>query len=109
MPHASVASRCHHLIRGIIEVNWTYEIDAILEQEGKLEPLSMRVSEPIYDESGNDFYCIVNAPTLFKTEKKIYGADQEQAKSLALNFAKKMLCDKKIMDKEGLPIAFLIE
>jgi hypothetical protein len=87
-------------------MNWIYEIDAVLDRDGKLEPFSLKISEPICDESGNDFYCIVHAPTLFNTEKKIYGADQEQAKSLALTFAKKVLSDKHLMDKEGLPIVF---
>jgi hypothetical protein len=77
-------------------MNWIHEIDTFIKKDNKKLRLRLRISAPIYNKSDNDYYCLIDAPKLFHEKKKIYGADKEQAKSLALTFANNILSEKNI-------------
>ena len=78
-----------------------YLIDVFLEDEGTRSPFQLRVSRPNKTDGETDYYCLVNAPALFKGDKKIFGASEEQARELALQFVKQLLGDRKLIDNNG--------
>lgn len=85
-------------------MNSVYEINAFLEDDTGKHLFYLKISEPIRGETGEDYYCNVHAPLLFKEDKRIYGVDQNQAKSLALQFVKQMVVGKRLVDGTGKPI-----
>jgi hypothetical protein len=62
----------------------------------------LRVTGPIY--GNNDYYCRVHAPALIAKDADIYGVDAEQARVLAIDFAKSLLEGKKLINGRGVPI-----
>ena len=78
-----------------------YVIDVFIEDKGICNPLRLRVSRPNKTDGEADYYCLVDAPALFKGDKKIFGASEEQARELALQFVKQLLDDRKLIDKNG--------
>ena len=80
---------------------YSYEISAFLDENGKVRPFYLRISGPVQDIEGGDYFCSVHAPALFSEDKKIYGADEKQAQDLALQFVKQMLGNKRLIDKDG--------
>ena len=80
------------------------EIRAFLEDGEELIPFTLRISEPLLDVEGGDYYCTLNAPKLFEREKKIYGADENQAKMLSIQFIKKLLGKKRMTNEDHNPI-----
>jgi hypothetical protein len=80
-------------------------IDAFVEGDEQREPLHIRVLSPNRTDQ-SDYFCLVCAPSLIGQDKKIYGIDQDQAKSLAVGFVKILLKDKRVVDSNGLPVKF---
>lgn len=80
-----------------------YELNAFLEEEGAKKPFFLKISHA--KESGEDFFCTVEAPALFKNDRYIYGSDADQASELAVKFVRNLLEGKKITDSNGKPIA----
>ena len=82
------------------------EINAFLEHNERLEPLYIKISAPIKTRDQPDYSCLVHAPSLFGHDKKIYGIDQDQAKSLAIGFVRSLLKDQKVVNGNGTPLSF---
>jgi hypothetical protein len=82
------------------------EIDAFLEDDGQLEPLHIKISAPVKTDDQPDYSCLVHAPSLFGQDKKIYGIDRDQAKSLAVAFVRSLLDDKRVVDSNRNPLIF---
>ena len=78
-----------------------YEIKAFLEDDKETRTFYLRISGPFQEADGEDYYCKVHAPVLFNRDKKIYGADEKQAKILAIKFLKQMLGNMRLIDKDG--------
>lgn len=76
-------------------------INAFIEDGESRQPFHLRVSEPKKTGGEEDYYCIVHAPALFKSDKKIVGVSEEQAWELAFQFVKQMLGDRKLIDENG--------
>ena len=81
-----------------------YELSAFLEEEGVRKPAYLRISDPAKTEGEDDYYCQVHAPFLFGNDKNIFGENEEQARSLAMDFVKQMLGDRKLIDQDGNPV-----
>ena len=82
------------------------EINAFLDHNAQLEPLHIQISAPVKTQDQPDYSCLVHAPSLLDGDKKIYGIDQDQAKSLAIGFVRSLLEDKKVVDGSGTPLNF---
>jgi hypothetical protein len=80
------------------------EINGFFENDTGKSPFYLKISEPIRSETGKDYYCNVHAPSLFKEDKRIYGVNEDQARSLSLKFVKQMLVGKRLVDGTGKPI-----
>jgi hypothetical protein len=80
------------------------EINAFLQESGKVIELYLTISTPLFDQEGEDFYCKVHAPALFPKDKQIYGVDEAQAKKLAVEFVSRMLSGMRLVDMNGEPI-----
>ena len=62
--------------------------------DGALTPVYARISEPIRRQSDVEHegcYCVVHCPHLFADDKRIFGADAEQALELSIMFIKELL------------------
>jgi hypothetical protein len=80
------------------------EINAFLEESGKVIEFYLTISIPLFDQEGQDFYCTVHSPALFLKDKQIYGVDEAQAKKLAVEFISRMLSGRRLVDMDGKPI-----
>ena len=80
------------------------EINAFLEHNKKREPLHVKILAPAKTKGQPDYSCLVHAPLLLGQDRKIYGIDREQAKSLAISFVRSLLENKKVVDSNGTPI-----
>ena len=78
-----------------------YVIDAFIKEGKSRKPFHLHVSAPKKTDGEEDYYCLVHAPMLFKNDKIIVGVSEKQARDLALQFVKKILGDKKLIDKNG--------
>ena len=76
------------------------EIDAFIDDDEK-SPFHLRISSPTKVDKSADWYCRVHAPSLFKTDKDIFGFDEEQAEQLAIRFVKSLLDGKRLIDSDG--------
>jgi len=81
-----------------------YKLGALLEDDTGRHQFQLEISDPIAGETGEDYYCIVHAPSLFAVDKRIYGINKEQAVSLARDFTRQMLSGKKLFDETVRPI-----
>jgi hypothetical protein len=100
-----VGTRVPRSILGITDMsNNVFELDAFLEDNEQRKPLRVVVSAPSWAEGEDDHVCRVHAPLLFSQDKRIYGADPEQAKSLAIGFVGSLLKDKRVIDANGHPL-----
>jgi hypothetical protein len=81
-----------------------YEINAFLEDDTGKRPFYLKISEPTRSETGEDYYCNIHAPLLFKDDKRIYGVNKDQSRSLALEFVRQMVAEKRLVDRRGKPI-----
>lgn len=81
-----------------------YELYAFVDEGGKKKPFYLRISEPQASFGGENFYCRIHAPELFKGDKDIFGVDEAQARELAGRFTKSLLEGKQLTDNAGQPI-----
>ena len=77
------------------------ELRGFLEEDNKKTPFYLRISGPEASSGGEDYYCRVHAPQLFISDKDIFGADEEQARELAGQFAKSLLEGRRLTDNAG--------
>lgn len=77
------------------------ELDGFLETGGAQERFTARIDPPKASADGAEYSCLVHAPTLFKSDKEIFGVSADQARELALQFLKSMLEGKSLIDKAG--------
>jgi len=61
------------------------------------------IAEPELSADG-DAACKVKLTPLLQTDKQIFGADEAQAKTLAVAFVKRLLAGKSLTDANGTPI-----
>ncbi|BAM86838.1 neutral endopeptidase [Bradyrhizobium oligotrophicum S58] len=80
-------------------------IDAFIEGNNQRAPLQIIVFAPERTDQ-SEYACLVRAPSLLGPDKLIYGIDQEQAKSLAIGFVKRLLKDKRLVDGSGKALKF---
>lgn len=78
-------------------------INAYQKTKKGLELFCLTISEP-QKSAHDDYYCIITAPNLFESEKKIYGFDREQTIELALAFIKQYKSDLQLYDEDDNPI-----
>ena len=78
-----------------------YQLDAFLEDSGKRVPLRLEIWPPEKTKGENDYFCRVKAGELLSGEKKIFGAQADQAYELAQGFIRSLLKDKKLVDAKG--------
>jgi len=83
-----------------------FELDAFLEENGLRKPFQVRISCPSKSAGQNEYFCQVYAPSLFQDEKKIYGVDESQAQTLAMEFIISLIGNRRVVDKNGNPIPF---
>ncbi|MEO8318028.1 MAG: hypothetical protein ABJA75_12150 [Bradyrhizobium sp.] len=81
-----------------------FQLRAFLEDDGKRKPLYVEVLAPARAQTEQDYFCLVRAPLLLGQDKKIYGIDPDQARSLAVDFIRSLLEDKKAVDGDGMPV-----
>jgi hypothetical protein len=81
------------------------EVHAFLEDDGKLRPLHIEVSAPAKTQGQQDYFCLVHAPLLLGHDRKIFGVDPDQARSLAIDFIKSLLENKKVVDVDEKPVS----
>lgn len=82
----------------------SFEFSGFIEADGKTVPFYLRISEPMRNEGEEDYFCRVHAPLLFRRDKDIYGTDQEQAYELAFDFVRRILANRRPVDKNGRPV-----
>lgn len=80
------------------------KVEAFLKRDGVCEPFLIAISEPINSVDSDDFYCVVHMSCILKKDVKILGVDAGQATELAIEFAKSMVGDVKIVDEYGVAI-----
>jgi hypothetical protein len=80
-----------------------FELDAFIAGEGEAgrSPFRLRISRPVKSEGSVDWSCLVHAPSLFENDKNIFGVDEEQARALAIEFVKALLCGKRLVNGDG--------
>jgi hypothetical protein len=81
---------------GALEVNGFLE-----DPNGARRAFHLRISAPIKTEGEDDYFCVVHSPALFSQDKKIFGADETQARELALSFVKSLLENARLVDHNG--------
>lgn len=72
------------------------EIDGYIESGEGLKPISLRVSAPVQE--NETAYCIVTADGILSNDKRIFGADPEQAQALAVAFLGRLLSGQAVLD-----------
>jgi len=80
------------------------ELHAFLEDDGKRKP-HIRVSIPAKTQGQQDYFCLVHAPLVLGQDRRIFGVDPDQARSLAVGFIKSLLENKKVVDGDGKPVS----
>lgn len=80
------------------------ELDGFLESNNERSRLYVRIYSPEEDQEQQNYFCLVHAPALLNGDKKIYGINSDQARSLARGFIKALLQDKIATDETGTPI-----
>ena len=78
-----------------------YEFDGSLEKNGEFISLKIIISKPVSNISKDEHYFIVQINPILRTEKRIFGYDEEQAEYLAVNFVRDLLVDRIILDEKG--------
>lgn len=82
-------------------------VDAYIESEDVLEPISVKISAPIPSgETEEEYFCRVHAPALMGRDRDIFGIDGGQAQDLAVQFVKSLLGGKRFVDKDRNPISW---
>lgn len=83
------------------------EIDAfIVGPEGTKKRFRLAISEPMNTVGEEEFSCLVHAPELFRSDKRIFGATAEQARQLAIEVVKRLVAGKRIVDHDGKEVQF---
>lgn len=83
-------------------------IEAYQHKDGQMVPCEILISDAV-DSGDGTFYCLVKCSSFLSGEKKIFGADAEHAKEVALSFMKSLTTGVILVDKEGVPIEWKIE
>jgi hypothetical protein len=78
--------------------------DGYIITNGIRHQFHLFISPPIYNNEGDDYYCLVELTDILSEETRIYGLDAKQATLLATHFVKQLLEDSKIVDRNGVPI-----
>ena len=80
-----------------------FELHAFLEVEddATVKPFYLKISAPKKAVDLDDWFCCVHAPALFSKDKEIFGIDPEQAKTLATDFVKSLLGNRRLIDAQG--------
>lgn len=78
-----------------------FTLDIYIEENGKRRPFHLWISAPRESSHAGEYYCRIHAPVLFKRDKDIFGIDQKQAHELSIEFIKRLLADRRLIDKEG--------
>jgi hypothetical protein len=81
-----------------------FELSAFIEDHDGRKPLEVQIAPARQAEGGDAYFCRVHAPSIFARDKCIYGVDPEQAATLAIEFIKSILSDKKVISASGQPI-----
>jgi hypothetical protein len=81
------------------------DVRGFIREGGKMRPFEAYISDPIVALEG-DAFCCVRIHPLLSTEKRIYGADGEQASKLAINFLERIVAGKDIVDSKQMKIEF---
>lgn len=93
-------------IHGTIEMTESIlELHAFLEDGEKRKPLHIKVSVPAKSQGQQDYFCLVHAPLVLGQDRRIFGVDPDQARSLAVGFIKSLLENKNVVDGEGKPVS----
>jgi len=95
--------RCHLLTFGATNMA-SYRVDGFLDDRSGKQPFYLEISEPQNDKDGNDYFCRVHCPSLLGRDREIYGADEKQARELALQLVKQILGDRRLVDQDGKPL-----
>ena len=62
-----------------------------LNDDGSVTTVGAAISKPKPEKGEQDWSCVVHCPFLFASDKKIIGADAEQALELAETFVRSLL------------------
>lgn len=84
-------------------MNDSLKLEVFIEESGEKKPFQLEISSP-HLSNENDYYCKIRAPTLFKKDKLIYGVDEEHARSLAIDFVRRILAGKILIDENDCPV-----
>ena len=76
------------------------KFDGFIESEGSLSSFTADISGP-HITSEKDYFYEVHAPFFFAQNKKIYGADGEQAKRLAVQFLISLIGPRHLYDSQS--------
>ena len=83
-------------------MEFAYELDCLIDDEGKRRPFSIKISTPFRPvESEEEYHCLVYAPYLFEPSKRIAGIDEEQALELSKRVIGILIEGKKLYDENG--------
>jgi hypothetical protein len=77
------------------------EISGYIVSNRTRETFFARIMAPKRGRRGDEHSCLVQAPSLFRSHKEIFGVDAVQARELAVDFVKQMLGGRKLVDKSG--------
>lgn len=77
----------------------------MLNNNKKREKIDLKISGAFKTEE-NDYFCTVNIPVLFESEKKIFGIDELQSKQLAIDFVKRIFDMNNVVDTNEKPVDF---
>jgi len=80
------------------------EIEGFLEDGAVREPFVAYITAPSCLGKQQEYFCSVDAPALFKKDKRILGINAAQAQELAVQFLESMLEGKRLTDKSGMPV-----
>ncbi len=77
------------------------ELNGFVEVHGELKSLRLRVLAARKSELQNDYFCVVEAPLFIGHDKRIFGVDADQARSLAVGFVRSLIADNEVLDGDG--------
>lgn len=87
------------------DVRWRKEILLDVIKEGSKKRITLKLSEPMGSSLSEDCFCLVSLNGILKSDKRVYGVDEAQARTLSIQFICSTLQHYEIRSPDGQPVS----
>lgn len=83
-----------------------FVIQGFVETDKGKEEFFLEISEPRKNDDDEDFFCVIQIPSHFDREKRVFGVDARHTMEVSKDFVRTLMRGQEVVDEKGRKIQF---